>query len=128
MTTRALYVADVTLVLGWAMFRTVAGPLSPSFPWLGIPLLVGFVLLAGSSVRKRGYEKYRRKWPPVVGTGLLASYFVFAATVTVRGYVRGTVIASVVQLGFVLGLVAFVVVCFAVALLDLRSARMNETD
>lgn len=119
MTTRALYVAEATLVLGWAMYRTVAGSLSPSFPWLGIPLLLGWLILAGSSVRKRNYEKYRAKWPPVVGTGLLAAYFVFAAIVTVRGYVRGTVIASVAQLGFVLGLIAFVVVCFAVALWDL---------
>jgi hypothetical protein len=122
MTTRALYVADVTLVLGWAMFRTVAGPLGPSFPWLGIPLLLGLILLAKYSVSKRSYEKYRRKWPPVVGTGLLASYFVFAAIMTVRGYVRGTVIASVAQLGFVLGLIVFVVVCFAAALWDLSHA------
>ena len=126
MTTRALYVADATLGLAWAMYRTLAGFLSPSFPWLGIPLLLGSLLLAACPVRKRNYEKYRAKWPPVVGTGLLTSYFAFAAIVTVRGYARGTVIASLAQLGFVFSLVAFVVSCFVVALWDLRK-RENES-
>lgn len=74
-------------------------------------------------MRKRSYEKYRGKWPPVVGTGLLAVYFVFGVVVTLLGYVRGTVIASVAQLGFVLALVTFVVVCCAVALRDVLRVK-----
>src|SRR5882672_1621581 len=90
---RALYVFDAILGLRWGIYPSRG--YSPSFPWWGIPLIVGSLLLAGCSVRKRSYEKYRGKWPPMVGTGLLAVYFVSGAVVTLRGYVQGTVIASV---------------------------------
>jgi hypothetical protein len=118
---RVLYVFDAILGLGWGIYPSRG--YSPSFPWWSIPLLVGSLLLAGCSVRKRSYEKYRGKWPPVVGTGLLVVYFVSGAVVTLRGYVRGTVIASVAQLGFVLALVTFVVVCCAVALWDVLRVK-----
>ena len=126
MTTRALYVADATLGLTWGVYRTLAGSLSPSFPWWGIPLLLGSLFLAGCSMRKRSYEKCRGRWPVVVGTGLLTAYFVFGGIVTVRGYAQGTVIASLAQLGFVLSLVVFVVFCFVVAIWDLQSAKMSH--
>jgi hypothetical protein len=59
----------------------------------------------------------------MVGTGLLAVYFVSGAVATLRGYFRGTVIASVAQLGFVFALVTFVVVCCAVALRDVLRVK-----
>jgi len=118
---RVLYVLDAILGLGWGIYPSRG--YSPSFPWWGIPLLLGSLLLAGCSVRKRSYEKYRGKWPPMVGTGLLAVYFVYGAVVTLRGYVRGIVIASAAQLGFVLALVTFVVVCCAVALWDVLRVK-----
>jgi hypothetical protein len=62
----------------------------------------------------------------MVGTGLLAVYFVSGAVVTLHGYVRGTVIASVAQLGFMLALVTFVVVCFGVALRDVLRVKHEE--
>jgi hypothetical protein len=118
---RVLYVLDAILGLGWGILP-IHG-YSPTFPWWSILLLLGSLLLAGCSVRKRSYEKYRGKWPPMVGTGLLAVYFVSGVVVTLRGYVRGTVIASVAQLGFVLALVTLVVVCFAVALWDVLRVK-----
>jgi hypothetical protein len=124
---RVLYVFDAILGLGWGIYP--GRGYSPSFPWWGILPLLGSLLLARCSVRKKSYEKYRGKWPPIVGTGLLAVYFVSGAVVTLRGYVRGTVIASVAQLGFVLALVTFVVVCFAVALwsvLGVRDERLSR--
>lgn len=54
-------------------------------------------------------------------------YFASGAIVTVRDYAEGTVVAGLAQLGFVLVLVAFVLVCFGVAVWDLRNAKVSHT-
>jgi phosphatidylglycerophosphate synthase len=123
MTTRMLYVADATLGLGWLIYTVVAGSYSPSFPWWYIFLLLGSLLLVGCTTVMRNSDKHWEKWPPVMGTGLLAAYFVPAAVVTLRRYAQGKVIASAAQLGTRLAIVTFVVVCFTVAIWDLFNAR-----
>lgn len=114
-----LYVVDATLGFGWSVYRTLGGFYSPTFPWWGIPLLLGSLVLAGRAALAWNSEANWTRWLSVIGTGLLAAYFVPAAAVTLRGYAQGKIIASTVQLGTSLAIVAFVVVCFAVALWDI---------
>jgi hypothetical protein len=120
---KTLYAVDATLVFGWSFYRTLSGFYSPSFPWWSVFLLMGWVLLAVRVVFMWNSERNRTRWLSVFGTGLLTTYFAPATIVTIRGYAKGKIIASTVQLGTTLAMVAFVVVCFAVALWDLSAAK-----
>jgi hypothetical protein len=100
-----------------------AGFCSPSFPWLYIPLPLGWIFLAGCTALTWNSKKHWTKWLPVVGTGLIAAYFVPAAVVTLPRYARGEVIASTTHLGIALIATAFAAACLGVALWGVREGK-----
>lgn len=122
---RMLYVIDATLGFGWTFY--IAGSYSPSFPWRYVPLPLGWIFLAGCTALTWNSKKHWTKWLPVVGTGLIAAYFVPATVATIPRYARGEVIASTTQVGIALTVAAFVAVCFGVALWDLLRVRHRES-
>jgi ABC-type Mn2+/Zn2+ transport system permease subunit len=81
-------------------------------------LLVGAIILGIGGVLRWARWQQRTNWLPVLGSGMVAMYYVGASVVTLRRYLAGKIMASAPQLGFALLPVLLVLVLLMVALFE----------
>jgi hypothetical protein len=83
-----------------------------------LDLLLGAVILGLGAILRWTRWRQSTRWLPVVGSAMLAAYYVGASVVTVRRYLAGRISATVPQLGFALLPVLLVLILFSVALFE----------
>jgi hypothetical protein len=83
-----------------------------------VDLLAGAVILALGAILRWTRWQQRARWLPVLGSAMVAAYYVGASVVTLRRYLSGKIYATVPQLGLALLPVLLVLVLFSVALFE----------
>jgi hypothetical protein len=118
-----LYLVTALVGFYWSVSLALAGQYgAPSaFSWFSIVLFTGSVLLAGSAAMRSTTKQHWARWPAVIGSGILTSYFIPAAVLTLLRYRRGDAIASLAQLAAKLALVVPILISFAIAVRELRT-------
>jgi len=113
-----LYLAVSAYGIYWAHHMITRRHASAPVSYWYMDLLVGAIILGiGAVLRWTRWQK-RTNWLPVLGSGMVATYYVGASVVTLRRYLAGKILASVPQLGFALLPVLLVLVLLTVALFE----------
>ena len=115
---RFLYLAVSAYGIYWAHHmitrRHAAAPVSYWY----MDLLCGAIILGIGAILRWTRWQERTRWLPVVGSAMVAAYYVGASVVTLRRYLAGKILATVPQLGFALLPVLLVLVLLTVALFE----------
>ncbi len=113
-----LYLAVSAYGIYWAHHMiTRRHALAPVSYWY-MDLLVGAIILGMGAVFRWTRWHERTTWLPVLGSAMVATYYVGASVVTLRRYLAGKIPASMPQLGIALLPVLLVLVLFTVALFE----------
>lgn len=83
-----------------------------------VDLLIGAVILGIGALLRWTPWHSKTRWLPLLGSAMVAIYYVGASVVTLRRYFAGRIHASGPQMGFALLPVLLVLVLFTVALFE----------
>ena len=112
-----LYLLTALVGLYWSVRLTLTGLYAVPFsPWYIVVCIGAVVLLAGAVLWWASVSTWTR-WLPIVGSVLLASYFVPAAVEMLRSYSRSEVTGGA-QLATRLAAVALVLASLATAIIN----------
>lgn len=112
-----LYLLTALVGLYWSVRLTLIGLYAVPFsPWYIVVCIGAVVLLAGAVLWWASVSTWTR-WLPIVGSALLATYFIPAALEMLRSYSRSEV-AGGAQLATRLAAVALVLASLATAIID----------
>lgn len=118
MSVGVLYLAVSGYGIYWAHHMMTRRHTNSYVAYWYVDLLAGAVILGLGAILRLTAWRSRTRWLPVVGSAMVAAYYVGASVVTLRRYVAGKVIATLPQLGFALVPVLLVLVLFTVALFE----------
>jgi hypothetical protein len=90
---------------------------SPVSYWY-MDLLLGAVILGVGAILRWTRLQRQTSWLPVLGSAMVATYYVGASVVTLRRYLAGKILASIPQLGLALLPVLLVLVLLTVTLFE----------
>jgi ABC-type Mn2+/Zn2+ transport system permease subunit len=81
-------------------------------------LLFGAIILGIGAILRWTRWRQQTSWLPVLGSAMVATYYVGASVVTLRRYLAGKILASVPQLAIALLPVLLVLILLTVALFE----------
>jgi hypothetical protein len=113
-TVGVLYLLTGFVCLYWSVQLTLTGMYGEPFSWWYAAVFIGSLILTCGAILAWVSGKPWTKWVPLVGSIVLATYFVPAIVVTFRRYARGEVPGSV-ELGTRVAVVLLVIASLAVA-------------
>lgn len=113
-----LYLAVSAYGIYWAHHMITRRHATFPVSYWYMDLLVGAIILGAGAVLRVTRWQRQTSWLPVLGSGMVATYYVGASVVTLRRYLDGKILASIPQLGVALLPVLLVLVLLAVALLE----------
>lgn len=102
----------------WAHHMMTRRHTSSYISYWYVDLLLGAVILGAGAILRWTRWQESTRWLPVVGSAMLAAYYLGASVVTLRRYLAGAISATVPQLGAALLPVLLVLVLFSVALFE----------
>ena len=113
-----LYLAVSGYGIYWAHHMLTRRHTNSYVAYWYVDLLLGAVILAIGAILRWTRWQERTRWLPVLGSALVAAYYVGASVVTLRRYLAGKISATVPQLGLALLPVLLVLILFSVALFE----------
>lgn len=113
-----LYLAVSSYGIYWAHHMMTRRHTTSYVAYWYIDLLLGAMILGVGALLRWTRWQSQTRWLPVLGSAMVAAYYVGASVVTLRRYIAGKIIATVPQLGFALLPVLLVLVLFTVALFE----------
>lgn len=113
-----LYLAVSAYGIYWAHHMMTRRHTASLVAYWYLDLLIGALILGIGAVLRWTRWHARTRWLPVLGSAMVAAYYLGASVVTLRRYFAGRLQASAPQLGFALLPVLLVLVLFSVALFE----------
>ena len=113
-----LYLAVSGYGIYWAHHMLTRRHTTTYVAYWYVDLLLGAIILGLGAILRWTRWQARTRWLPVVGTAMVATYYLGASVVTLRRYFAGRIHATAPQVGFALVPVLLVVVLFTVALFE----------
>jgi len=113
-----LYLAVSAYGIYWAHHMITRRHATFPVSYWYMDLLLGAVILGIGAILRWTRWQRQTSWLPVLGSGMVALYYVGASVVTLRRYLDGKILASISQLGFALLPVLLVLVLLTVALFE----------
>jgi hypothetical protein len=109
-----LYVLTAVTGFGWSVYFTMLGLYGVPFSWWTVEIFAGSLVLLVGGIASWATARNWARWMPLMGSGLLAVFFLTAFIINVAGYL-GTFSRPTTENIVAVGSVALVVASLAVA-------------
>ena len=113
-----LYLAVSAYGTYWAHHMITRRHATSPFSYWYMDLLFGAIILGIGAILRWTRWRQQTSWLPVLGSAMVATYYVGASVVTLRRYLAGKILASVPQLAIALLPVLLVLILLTVALFE----------
>jgi hypothetical protein len=113
-----LYLAVSGYAIYWAHHMLTRRHTNTNVQYWYIDLLAGAIILGLGAILRWTRWQAKTRWLPVLGSAMVAAYYVGASVVTLRRYFAGRIHATPQQMGFALLPVLLVLILFTVALFE----------
>jgi surface polysaccharide O-acyltransferase-like enzyme len=124
-----LYLAVSGYGIYWAHHMMTRRHTTSYVAYWYVDLLVGAIILGAGALLRWTRWQAQTRWLPVLGSAMVAIYYVGASVVTLRRFFAGKIHATGVQMSFALMPVLLVLVLFTVALFEkLRPELLEPLD
>jgi uncharacterized membrane protein len=124
-----LYLTVSGYCVYWAHHMITRRHTNTSVTYWYYDLLIGAIILGMGALFRWTRWQARTRWLPVVGSAMVATYYVGASVVTLRRYFAGRIHATAPQMGIALLPVLLVLILFTVALFEkLRPELIDPID
>lgn len=113
-----LYLAVSAYGMYWAHHMMTRRHTNTNVAYWYVDLLVGAIVLGIGAILRWTRWQVKTNWLPVLGSAMVAAYYVGASVVTLRRYYAGRIHATPQQMGIALLPVFLVLILFTVALFE----------
>jgi uncharacterized membrane protein len=113
-----LYLTVSGYCVYWAHHMITRRHTNTSVAYWYYDLLLGAIILGLGAILRWTPWQAQTRWLPVLGSAMVATYYVGASVVTLRRYFAGRIHATPQQMGFALVPVLLVLILFTVALFE----------
>jgi cell division protein FtsW (lipid II flippase) len=110
-----LHLVTAVAGFGWSVYFTMLGLYGVAFSWWTVEIFIGSLLLLVGAIACWATPRKWARWIPLIGSSLLAVFFLTAFVMNVAGYL-GTFTSPTTENLTAVGSVALVVASLAVAI------------